>query len=46
MNKNQIGLKIFSIIFEKILEIYNDYSKIIGINDFNQDTEPYNFDFF
>jgi len=43
MYKNQISLKIFSIIIEKILKIYNDYAKIIVTN---QETEQYNFDFF
>jgi hypothetical protein len=46
MYKNQIGLKIFSLIIEKILKIYNECSKIIVINDSNQETEQYNFDFF
>jgi len=46
MYKNQISLKIFSIIIEKILKIYNDYAKIIVSNDLNQETEQYNFDFF
>jgi len=46
MYKNQISLKIFSIIIEKILKIYNDYAKIIVTNDLNQETEQYNFDFF
>ena len=46
MYKNQIGLKIFSLIIEKILKIYNEYAKIIVINDSNQETEQYNFDFF
>ena len=45
MYKNQISLKIFSIIIEKILKIYNDYAKLIVINDLNQETEQYNFDF-
>ena len=46
MYKNQISLKIFSIIIEKILKIYNDYAKIIVNNDLNQETDQYNFDFF
>ena len=46
MYKNQIGLKIFSLIIEKILKIYNEYAKIIVINDSNKETEQYNFDFF
>ena len=45
MYKNQINLKILSIIIEKILKIYNDYAKLIIINDLNQETEQYNFDF-
>ena len=46
MYKNQISLKIFSILIEKILKIYNDYAKIIVSNDLKQETEQYNFDFF
>jgi len=46
MYKNQISLKIFSIIIEKILKIYDDYAKIIVSNDINQETEQYNLDFF
>ena len=45
MYKNQINLKILSIIIEKILKIYNDYAKLIVISDYNQETEQYNFDF-
>ena len=45
MYKNQINLKILSIIIEKILKIYNDYAKLIINNDLNQETEQYNFDF-
>ena len=45
MYKNQISLKIFSIIIEKILKIYNDYAKLILNNDLNRETEQYNFDF-
>jgi len=45
MYKNQINLKIFSLIIEKILKIYNDYTKLIVINDYNQEIEQYNFDF-
>ena len=46
MYKNQISLKIISIIIEKILKIYNDYAKIIVTNDLNQENEQYNLDFF
>ena len=46
MYKNQISLKIISIIIEKILKIYDDYVKIIVSNDINQETEQYNLDFF
>ena len=46
MYKNQISLKIFLIIIEKILNIYNDYAKIIVSNDLNQENEQYNLDFF
>jgi len=45
MYKNQINLKIISLIIEKILKIYNDYAKLIVINDYNQEIEQYNFDF-
>ena len=46
MSNNQISLKIYSIIIEKILKIYDDYAKIIVSNDINQETEQYNLDFF
>ena len=46
MYKNQISLKIISIIIEKILKIYDDYAKIIVPNDINQENEQYNLDFF
>ena len=45
MSNYQISLKIFSILLEKILKFYNDYAKLIVINDLNQETEQYNFDF-
>ena len=45
MSNNQIRLKIYSIIIEKILKIYNEYANLILNNDINRETEQYNFDF-
>ena len=44
MSKNQIGLNIFSILFEKITKFYIEYTKIDKIVNSNQETEQYNFD--
>ena len=44
MSNNQISLNIFSIISEKITNIYNDYAKLVIKINPNQETEQYNFD--
>ncbi len=44
MSNNQISLNIFSIISEKITNIYNKYAELILKTNSNQETEQYNFD--
>ncbi len=44
MSNNQISLNIFSIISEKITNIYNDYAKLVIKINPNKETEQYNFD--
>ena len=44
MSINQISLNIFSIILEKIMQIYNNYAKIEEKINLNEETELYNFD--
>ena len=44
MSNNQISLNIFSIISEKITNIYNDYAKLVLKINSNQETEQYNYD--
>jgi len=44
MYKYQLGIKFFLIIYEKIIEIYNEYGKSLTEFDLDQESEQYNFD--